>query len=61
MCLMQKLINSFWTLGIADKVYGGDYYEMGLIDNTPDEDLPLIISQLKTDEGKQELERRLKS
>jgi hypothetical protein len=47
-------------LGIADQVYG-ELYELGLIKATPDEDLPLIISQLKTDEGKQELERRLKS
>jgi hypothetical protein len=48
-------------LGIVDTVYGGELYELGMIKATADKDLPLIISNLKTDEGKQEIEKRLKS
>lgn len=48
-------------LGIADEVYQGGFYELGMVKATPDKELPLIISRLKTEEAKQEVERRLKS
>jgi len=47
-------------LGIADEVYQGGFYELGLVKATPDKELPLIMSHLKTEEAKQEVERRLK-
>jgi hypothetical protein len=35
--------------------------EMQMLKSMPDNELPLVISQIESDEGKQELERRLKS
>jgi len=61
MALEQVDVYILDYLGIADTIYNGYLYELGLVRNTPNKDLPLIMPKIETEEAKEEIQKRLTS